>query len=641
MKQIHRGCGPFPRLAFPPLFLFPLIFLLSGSSLHADDSPYLSSLLAQAREENLSGDPFWHTLIHYKKTLFGFQSLIDDPNFFLAPSGKQDPQAEMEATLRGFFVQEEEGKKSVICRFVARYHWLAEKLKIDPAQLPVSACRRFSEIMDEVKPASVTLIFPTAHINSPASMFGHTLLTIDTASRSRLLAYAINYSAVTRETFGPLFAIKGLFGFYRGYFSTLPYYAKLQEYSDIDHRDIWEYPLNLREEEIKRLIMHVFEMDSIYSDYYFFDENCSYSLLFLLDAARSSLHLTDQLPPWVIPLDTIREAKRSGLTSEAIYRPSRATKIKYLASLLPSESRKAARAIAGGRMDPELFLEQEMDPERKKLIFDLASEYLQYLYSKKKVNTPEFQERFRRVLQSRSRMGAPEEDYHVPAPTPPDEGHLSNRFRMGVGVRGGLLFQEIGFRPAYHQLLDDDRGYIEGAQIVFGDAAFRLYSTERKLVLQKLDLIDIVSLSPRDAFFQPVSWKIRTGLRRETGGDGQDHLIYQLNPGGGFSYRLGGNHLFYFLGEADFITGGGLEQRYAGGIGASAGLLGNLNEFWKAHLFTRETYYPLGDRHNSWEAGLQQNFTLGRNTSLQLDLGLSKVHGYERIEASLSYNLFF
>ena len=229
MKQIHRGCGPFPRLAFPPLFLFPLIFLLSGSSLHADDSPYLSSLLAQAREENLSGDPFWHTLIHYKKTLFGFQSLIDDPNFFLAPSGKQDPQAEMEATLRGFFAQEEEGKKSVICRFVARYHWLAEKLKIDPAQLPVSACRRFSEIMDEVKPASVTLIFPTAHINSPASMFGHTLLTIDTASRSRLLAYAINYSAVTRETFGPLFAIKGLFGFYRGYFSTLPYYAKLQE----------------------------------------------------------------------------------------------------------------------------------------------------------------------------------------------------------------------------------------------------------------------------------------------------------------------------------------------------------------------------------------------------------------------------
>ena len=115
--------------------------------------------------------------------------------------------------------------------------------------------------VDQIKPASVTLIFPAAHINSPASMFGHTLLTVDTEPQSRLLAYSINYSAVTRETFGPIFAFKGLFGFYPGYFSMLPYYAKLQEYSDIDQRDIWEYPLNLSGEEINRLLMHTYEMD--------------------------------------------------------------------------------------------------------------------------------------------------------------------------------------------------------------------------------------------------------------------------------------------------------------------------------------------------------------------------------------------
>jgi hypothetical protein len=130
-------------------------------------------------------------------------------------------------------------------------------------------------------------------------------------------------------------------------------------------------------------------------------------------------------------------------------------------------------------------------------------------------------------------------------------------------------------------------------------------------------------------------------LLRETGGEGRDHLIYQLNPGGGFSYKIGGNHLFYFFGEADFITGGGLEERYAGGVGASAGLLGSLHPLWKTNLFTRGIHYPLGDRHDSWEAGLQQNFILGKNSSLRLDLGLSKAHGYERIESILSYNLFF
>jgi len=641
LKRIHRGCGPFHRFAFPLHFFALLVFLLSGSLLSADESSYLSSLLAQARERKLWEDPYWHTLLHYKKTLLGFRSLIDDPQFFLSPAGKSDPQAELEATLRGFFTSEEEGKKGAVCRFVARFHWLVEKMKIDPSQLPVSECRRFSQIMDEIKPASVTLIFPTAHINSPASMFGHTLLTIDTATRSRLLAYAINYSAVTRETFGPLFAVKGLFGFYPGYFSILPYYAKLQEYSDIDHRDIWEYPLNLREDEIRRLLMHVFEMDFIYSDYYFFDENCSYNLLFPLDAARPSLRLTEPLPFWVIPLDTIRDAKKNGLTSEAMYRPSRATKIKYLASLLPANRQRAARDITTGRLDPETPLEPPMSPEEKALLLDLSGEYLQYLYSKKKVSVSDFQGRFRKILQARSRLGGTEEEYQVPPPVPPDKGHLSNRFRAALGVRRGSFFQEIGLRAAYHHLLDDDRGYIEGAQIVFGDAALRFYSAEHKLVLQKLDIIDILSLSPRDAFFQPISWKIRTGFLRETGKDGEDHLIYQLNPGGGFSYKMSRDHFLYILGEGDFLAGGGLEEKHAGGFGASAGLLSNLHPLWKAHLFTRGIYFPLGDRHSSWEVGLQQNFTLGKNTGLRLDFGLSKVHGYERIETSLSYNLFF
>ena len=118
-------------------------------------------------------------------------------------------------------------------------------------------------------------------------------------------------------------------------------------------------------------------------------------------------------------------------------------------------------------------------------------------------------------------------------------------------MRRGRLFEEVGFRPAYHDLLDNDRGYVEGAQIVFADAALRFYSSDRKLVLQKLDIIDIVSLSPRDTFFQPFSWKIKTGLLQQTGNDGQDHLVYQLNPGGGISYKLNKGNLLYFLGETD------------------------------------------------------------------------------------------
>jgi hypothetical protein len=633
-------CGPI-RSAFPFRFILFLLFLFPGFPLQAEEPSYLSSLLTAARQLELSNDPYWHALLHYKKTLLGFHSLVDDPRFFLAPEGKYDPQAELEATLTSLFSPEEDEKRHSACRFIARYHWLADRLKIDPSRLPVPECRRFSEIVGRMNPASVTLVFPTAHINSPASMFGHTLLTVDTISKSRLLAQSINYSAVTRETFGPLFAIKGLFGFYPGYFSMLPYYAKLQEYSDIDHRDIWEYPLNLDREEMNRLLMHTYEMDGIYSDYYFFDENCSYSLLFLLDAARPSVHLTDQFPLWVIPIDTIRKVQENGLTTGAIYRPSRATKIKYLASQLPPSNWTIARDIAAGKMDPARLLEEEMERERKILIFDLAAEHLQYLYSKKKLTTGEFQERFRKILKARSVLGATEEEYRVPPPARPDEGHLSNRLNLGLGMSRGRLFEEVGFRPAYHDLLDNDRGYLEGAQIIFADTALRYYSSDRKLLLQKLDIIDIASLAPRDIFFQPFSWKIKTGLLQKTGNDGQDHLVYELNPGGGVSYSLNKRNLVYFLGETDFNTGGGMEERYALGIGASAGLLSTLSEAWKVHLYMREMYYALGGDHNEWEAGFHQNFTLTRNTSLRAEMTLRRAYEFNRITGGLFWNLFF
>jgi hypothetical protein len=99
--------------------------------------------------------------------------------------------------------------------------------------------------------------------------------------------------------------------------------------------------------------------------------------------------------------------------------------------------------------------------------------------------------------------------------------------------------------------------------------------------------------------------------------------------------------LFYFLGEADLDYGGGMERRYAAGIGATAGLLSRLSEGWKVHLYTRETYYALGSQHKAWEAGLQQNFTLSTNTGLRADVSFSRVYGFNRITAGCFYNLFF
>ena len=218
------------------------------------------------------------------------------------------------------------------CAFIARYQWLKEQLAFDDRRLPRLTCERFQTWYEELHPEAISLIFPSAYMNNPASMFGHTFLRIDRKGQTestRILAYTINYAARVPADAGLEYVFKGVFGGYHGYFSTVPYYMKVQEYRDIDNRDIWEYSLRFNPGQIRALLMHTWELGSGYFDYYFFKENCAYHILSLLEVADPTLHLTDQFVFWTIPVDTIRLVTgQNHLVKDITFRPSRSTQVK-------------------------------------------------------------------------------------------------------------------------------------------------------------------------------------------------------------------------------------------------------------------------------------------------------------------------
>jgi hypothetical protein len=88
------------------------------------------------------------------------------------------------------------------CRFIARYSWLKEQLNIDESKLPAVTCSMYEEALANIKTKSAVLVFPAAHGNGPASMFGHTLIRIDSTFQSDLLSYAVNYAALANDTNG-------------------------------------------------------------------------------------------------------------------------------------------------------------------------------------------------------------------------------------------------------------------------------------------------------------------------------------------------------------------------------------------------------------------------------------------------------
>src|SRR5215203_6190947 len=116
---------------------------------------YRDDLIAQARISRLAQEREWHLLLHYTPNLFGgVTSEQDDEGFFLSPDGKVDPQAELDATIGQFFVPDLVGrsKQPAQCAFIARYHWLKERLHADPARLPSIPCERFDRWRAELNP---------------------------------------------------------------------------------------------------------------------------------------------------------------------------------------------------------------------------------------------------------------------------------------------------------------------------------------------------------------------------------------------------------------------------------------------------------------------------------------------------------
>jgi hypothetical protein len=621
-------------------------FLMAGSG-HAEED-YLNDLQRLAREKGLARERTWEVLLHYKSHGSGVRSLVDDPRFFNASNGRRNPEAELDATLASFFQTEvKEEEEHPRCKFIARYTWLREQLAIDENRLPKADCVKFEKALSVVNPRSLVLVFPSAMLNGPSSMFGHTLLRINTVYESDLLSHAVNYAAITGQNPGALYPLKGIFGFYHGRYSNLPYYEKVQEYNDLEHRDIWEYHLNLTTEEVYRSFLHIWEMKDFYEYYYFFDQNCSFNLLFLIESGRPSLRLTDAFYGkyrfWVIPVDTVRAAQKYGIIDHVTYRPSQATKILRIASDMDDGLVKMTYDIVDAKRSPESVLATGLTSTEKREVLDLSTELTRYRFSIRKLEQDKYQKQFLDILTARSTLGSSAADpYPIETPTSPDQGHLSTRVRVGGGYRTDSWFGEFEWRAAYHDLNDLDEGYVRGAQINFMDVSLRYYGEElSELRLHRLRMIDIVSLTPWSKIFRPISWKVNFGVEEMTIADGADHLVLRLNGGGGLSTALGGTGIAYLLAEADLNASTSLEKDYALGFGGTAGLMMNVTRDWKVNLWAQGIFYRIGDQHQRLTASLQQNLRVTTNTSLSLDATREQAYDNYKTDIVLRGNWYY
>ncbi len=607
-------------------------------------SPQLEAARHQARALHLADAPYWQRLMYYQKQGSGVQSAVTQSAFFLAPTGRTDPAAELDATLVGLFSPPAPPTDSAAaCLFPVRRDWIVQQLGLKDSDLPVTPCPALSTWLQGIQPRHATLVFSSDYMNNPSSMFGHTLLRLDPDQneKTRLLAYAINYAAKTDGSSSAAFAIKGLTGRYPGAYDIMPYYEKVREYNDFESRDLWEYGLTLTPEETLRMTKRVWELRFVNFPYYFLHSNCSYMLLGLLETARPSLNLQRDFPVYAIPTDTLRVSLiKAGLLAKIDYRPAFASRLNAQAAHASPATLRAAKKLTQKPDDPLTGLTLREQAQATEMAGDY--EYQQYVGHK--IESSEAQPILRSLLLRRSQIDVP--DTRVTVPTPPvdpSRGHLTSRWVIGAGADAGRGFADLTWRPAYHDLLDSAAGYRNGSGIDFLQTRVRVQ--DQRIALQQFTLIEIQSLSPKSDFFDPLSWNLSAGVRQVPIANGrfsrdETHAVSYFQGGEGQSWRIGGL-LCYGLASAAIEAGRALDKGWRAGIGPNLGCLWNRPDF---SLQVDAADYYWQDSHR-WQSQLKlgAQIPLGSDLrqALRLNLQQSQQASNRHHEASLSWLWYY
>ena len=567
------------------------------------------------RLQQLANDPFWISLGHYETAkLGGWRSYISEKKFFLAPDGNEHPDRELTATLQALYGPANAGQQHAQCVYPARTRWLKAQLNL--ADLPAVDCRDFTQWFKDVSPHSAVMIFPAAYLNSPSSMFGHTLLRIDQADvqsdKTALLSYAINFGAYIEGSDNSLlYAWKGLMGGYPGLFALVPYQEKLSEYRSLENRDLWEYRLNLSQAETERMVEHVWELKQIQFDYFFFDENCSYRLLELLQVARPSLRLTEQFPLTAIPTDTVKAVKEAGLVESIQYRPSRERELLSRAEPLRDDEQQWVLKVSADQQQLQTPAFKALPRERQALIIDAAYRLERYRANGQE-RDPQRAQRSFELLRAINQNPAPE--LEIPQPGLPEDGHQSRTWQAGLGTRGDRAFGEYGLRMAYHDLNDNAESFPLGAQIEILQLKLRQYEGNDWQV-QQLDLATIRSLTPRNELLQPLSWQVTGGLERVPGKHDDETLVSHVNGGAGGTWALGDDVLGFALGTVRVEHNNDFAQFIAPAAGFNSGVLWK-NPLGNLSLEAKGDYFVNGEVRRS--LSLNQQWELSRNLGLRL-----------------------
>lgn len=464
----------------------------------ADANP-LARALARLEHEAIEHDPSWIALLHYRGGADAYISQASQRQFFLSPNGPRSPRAELMASIHA--LHRPDTQQQFACRFPARFEWLISRLQIQDASARLEHCPELAAWLAPFSGSHASIVFASSFLESPSSTFGHTFLKLTQDPAQELLSPTINYAARTDQRSGDIdFIVRGLAGGFPGAVDVLPFYRRLRTYTQIEGRDLHEFSLALTSEEIRRLLLHTWEIKDGVFNYYFLDENCAYRTLALLDVARPQAQLLDRFGAVTVPIDTIRALRHAGMLGEHRVWGSAPKRIRAFEAQLGEAQVEQARRMAMGR-DHDTFLTPAPAAP-----LQLAFEYGALLIERDLGERATRKQTLGAIARQRLQQGDAELALDMPTAPNPEPGHDGGLLAIGLQRQGQQHGLQLELAAFSHTLTDPLSGYEANAEIQLLNPTLQLNAG--RLRLASANWLVVQSTIPSTTLFSPRAWRL-------------------------------------------------------------------------------------------------------------------------------------
>lgn len=519
--------------------------ILSASVVYASESlPYIE----KANALHLAEDPFWRALLHFK----GGHSLILDKDFFLSDKGQIDPQAELEATIEAYFTQKhsierKSGDQNIVCIFPARYAWLNEKLGLPNYRCDKTLCPSLSQWarLDQIE--AISLVYVSGYLGNPASSFGHVLLNLKLKDSNELLGLfdtSITYGAtVPIHENMVMYVLKGLFGGYCATYSDKFFYAHDQVYTNREFRDMWEYTLELTDDEKKMIIYHIAELLTKRFKYYFLSANCAQRMAVLLDMFIKEgvynfdypIYVPEELFHRLQQIDAKRrENKEPELIKNIKYIPSARRYLYYEIKRLSNEERRVYRNITNSHSEDFHLLLEDLGTDSRINVLNalLAYQYYKLMASKEENPNQRLKKYKDKILLERLRLPSKKETpLNIPEIPSPNDVSPPSTFNLGiVNEEGSDPFSTVGVTVFRKESVGLNA--LDYNELVALDLNLGIAFDSQRIFIDTFDFLkirDFRTFYIKEAKENPLSWRIRAGIDR-----------YHIDDDVSYDYVLGG-----------------------------------------------------------------------------------------------------